>query len=162
MAAAATRCIPTPVRALVLALLLVLAGGGTVAANEAKHGAAKPPEAAPAGEKPPAEAKKPPKPKPKKPDKEKNCAWEEDVDIEIDNKHLRLSQLSLKNVMRGGESEQNGYNVYADTDKLVLKLRAPDGNWYIANMTRLGDMNEGCVFYLVGEPKQVEGEPPLY
>ena len=149
-------------RLLAIAILLVSLDGGAPAAlaNEAKHGEAKPAEA-PGGEAKP-EAKKPPKPKPKKPDKEKNCAWEQEVDLEIDSKHLKLTQLSLKNVMRGGETEQNGYNVYADTDKLVLKVRAPDGIWYVANMTRLGDLNEGCVFYMVGEPRQVEGEPPLY
>jgi len=122
---------------------------------------AKEPEKKPEGEEKP-EPKKPPKPKPKKPNKEKNCQWDEEIDLEIDNKHLKLSQLSLKNVMRGGESSQNGYAVYADTDKLVLKIKAPDGNWYLANMTRLGDLDEGCVFYMVGEPRQVEGEPPLF
>ncbi len=124
------------------------------------HGEKKP-EGSPEGEAK-HEAKKPEKPKPKKPDKTKNCQWDEDINVEIDNKYLKLTQMSLKNVMRGGESEQNGYNVYADTDKLVLKIRAPDGNWYLANMTRLGDLDEGCVFYMVGEPRQVDGEPPLY
>ncbi len=108
------------------------------------------------------EVKKPPKPKPKKPNKEKNCQWDEDIDVEIDNKHIKITQQSLKNVMRGGESRQNGYDIYADTEKLVLKIRIPDGSWYVANMTRLGDLNEGCVLFMVGEPHQVEGEPPLY
>ena len=122
---------------------------------------AKEPEKKPEGEEKP-EPKKPPKPKPKKPNKDKNCQWDEDIDVEIDNKHLKLTQLSLKNVMRGGRSEQDGYNVYADTDKLVLKIRAPDGNWYVGTMTRLGDLDEGCVFYMVGELRQVDGRPPLF
>ena len=145
-------------------------GGGAAAAAaplQVAEAHAKPKEKAkehekkPEGEEKP-EPKKPPKPKPKKPNKEKNCQWDEDIDVEIDNKHLKISQPSLKNVMRGGETQQNGYNIYADTDKLVLKIRAPDANWYVANMTRLGDLDEGCVFYMVGEMRQVEGEPPLY
>ncbi len=150
--------------ALAIALPLVFFGGGAtgVQANEGGgHGEA-PPPAGGHGEGQGGEAKKPAKPKPKKPDKEKNCSWENDLDIELDTKHLKLSQLSLKNVMKGGEARQDGYDVYADTQRLVLKIKTPEGVWYIATMTRLGSLNEGCVFYMVSEPRQVNGEPPLY
>ncbi len=151
-------------RLLAITLPLFLLGEGvtTALANEGGHGGAPPPAEGGHGEAPAGEVKKPPKPKPKKPDKEKNCSWETDVEIELDTKHLKLSQLSLKNVMKGGETRQNGYDFYADTQKLVLKIRTPEGIWYIASMTRLGDLNEGCVFYMVSEPRQVNGEPPLY
>ena len=64
--------------------------------------------------------------------------------------------------MRGSESEQGGYSFFADTQKLVLKIRTPEDTWYIADMTRLGDPNEGCIFYMVGEPQQVDAAPPLF
>lgn len=142
---------------LALALALLPAAGAVPAAMaaEAKHAEAPPGEAKP-------EPKKPPKPKPKKPDKEKNCGWETDIDIEIDSKRVTLNQGTLKNLMRGSESEQNGYTFFADTQKLVLKIRTPENNWYVADMTRLGDPGEGCIFYMVGEPQQVDAAPPLF
>ena len=116
--------------------------------------------APPAGE---AEKPKPkPKPKPKKLDKDKNCQWETDISIEIDSKTLSLNQATLMNLMKGSESVKDGYALFADTMKLILKVRTPENLWYIANMTRLGDPNEGCVFYMVGEPQQVERPPPLF
>ena len=57
---------------------------------------------------------------------------------------------------------QNGYTFFADTQKLVLKIRTPENNWYVADMTRLGDPGEGCIFYMVGEPQQVDAAPPLF
>ena len=123
--------------------------GGGAAKAEAK------PDAKP-------EAKKPPKPKPKKPDKDKNCGWEREIDLELDGKHITIAQASLKNVMKGAESVQDGYDIQADPERLQLRVKTPEGVWFIASMTRLGNMDEGCVFYFVGEPKQVNTEPPLF
>lgn len=157
-------------RHLIVAVCLLLAFGAPAVARAEPptqvaegHGKAKPkePEKKPEGEEK-HEAKKPPKPKPKKPDKEKNCQWEEDIEIEVDDKRLTVNQTLLKNVMRGGETKVNGYEIYADTNKLELKIRAPDGGWYLASMTRLGNPDEGCIFYMVGPLTAVDGEPPLY
>ena len=148
------------VLALMMSLLIALppsvsvVGGGNGQAVAA--GAAPPAE----GAKP--EPKKPKPPKPKRLDKDKNCQWETDIDIDIDNKTVTLSQGVLKNVMRGSESEENGYTFFADIRNLVLKIKTPEDNWYIADMTRLGDPNEGCVFYMVGEPVQVDTPPPMF
>ena len=139
----------------VLVALLLAFGDGTPACASEGHGGAPP-----AGEAH-AEPKKPAKPKPKRPDKEKNCQWVRDIDLEIDGKHLTINQASLKNAMRGAESQQDGYEIFANPDRLELRVRAPGGEWYVASMTRLGDMNEGCVFYFIGEAKQVDTEPPL-
>ncbi|MEI8393990.1 MAG: hypothetical protein WCF85_04585 [Rhodospirillaceae bacterium] len=147
-----------PLIPIALAVLLCLGGmSGARAEGHGGGGAAKP--AADEGKKP--EAKKP-KPKPKKPDKNKNCQWERDVELEIGGRKLSINQASLRNVMRGAESLQEGFGIFADTDKLELKLKAPDGSWYIADMTRLGDEGEGCIFYFVGSPHPVDGEPPLF
>ena len=152
------------VLALMTSLLILLpstfsvGGGGQAVANEAAppHG-----EAAPPGDAKPAPPKKP-KPKPKRLDKDRNCQWETDIDIDIDNKKVTLSQSVLKNVMRGSESTEGGYTFFADIRNLVLKIKTPEDNWYVADMTRLGDPNEGCVFYMVGEPLQVDAPPPLF
>ena len=147
--------------------LLLAIGAPTIARAQSviqvAEGHAKPKEAEkpPEGEAKP-EPKKPPKPKPKKPNKEKNCQWDEDIEVEIDSKTLKINQATLKNVMRGSESKQNGYEIYADTRNLVLKIKSPDGIWYLGNMTRLGDLDEGCVFFMVGELKQIEGSPTLF
>ena len=105
---------------------------------------------------------KPAKPKPKRPDKEKNCGWDADIELEIDGKRLTIRQMMLKNVMLGEIQDDSGYGIYADPEKLILKVRNPEGTWYVADMTRLGDPNEGCIFYDVGEPHQVDQEPPLF
>jgi len=103
-----------------------------------------------------------PKPKPKRVDKDKNCQWDITITLDIDGKHITVPQLSLKNVMRGLEADDEGYELYADPDRLILKVKDPEGNWFSGNMTRLGDPNEGCIYFLVGDMKPVNGEPPLF
>lgn len=157
-----------------LGLALFVLCSGPARASDALHNGESPPAArasdAPAkaegeGAKD-AEPGKPkpakPKPKPKRVDKDKNCQWDITVNLDVDGKHITVPQLSLKNVMRGLEADDDGYELYADPDRLLLRVKDPEGNWFIANMTRLGDPNEGCIYFLVGDLKAVTGEPPLF
>jgi len=156
---------------LLAGLLVALAPARYALANEHGGGEAKkedkkeekPHGGGEGGEGKPADAKpKPPKPKPKKIDKDKNCGWEREIDLDLDGKHIAIPQASLKNVMKGAESVQDGYDIQADPERLMLRVKTPDGVWFIASMTRLGNPDEGCIFYFVGEPRQVETEPPLF
>ena len=154
------------VRIALLAALFFVVGGWSYATANEGGGHAKPPEAAepaePGDGKDAAKAKKPAKPKPKRPDKEKNCAFERPIDVEVDGKHFTLPQAALKNVMRGAEADLGGYTIHSNPDKLILTVRTPDGSWYVANMTRLGDLDEGCVFYMIGQTRPTVSEPPLF
>jgi len=135
--------------------------GPIVAAAEDAHQNSDAP-ATPAGaaEKEPTKPK--PKPKPKKIDKDKNCSWGEDANLDIDGKPLVLTQDLIAKVMKGAESEQDGYKLFAKPDGFALSIKSPEGAWFVTSMSRLGDPNEGCVFYLLGEAKPLDAEPPLF
>lgn len=107
------------------------------------------------------DAKKPARPKPPKVDKEKNCQWGHDVDIDLDTGHIRVSQFELKRILSGAESQIHGYRLSADTERMVLYIQQPDGSWYVADLMRLGSLDEGCVFFYVDPATPLEGEPPL-
>jgi len=148
-----------------LAFSLLLSPFSPAEASDSLHNAEKPKPEAPEAAKPPEgeQAAKPkPKPKPKRLDKDKNCGWGHDITLDFDGKHLSLTQDTLKSVMRGQQSDTENYEIYANPDNLILKVKNPEGDWFVANMTRLGDPNEGCVFYMVGTPSQVTTEPPLF
>jgi hypothetical protein len=138
-------------------LLPVLLAGGVPSAR-ADDAAAKPQEIHAGGEMS-HNVKPKPKARPKRPDKEKDCQYDRSEELSIDDKTVTVTQETIKNIMSGREAEQDGYNFYADTVLLVFRVRDPDGNWYTANMTRLG--SEGCIFYYIGQLVPHEGEPPL-
>lgn len=149
----------TALLAALLALALALAPGSTYAADSLHnddHGPqAHRSQAAP-------QSKPPTKPKPKaKPDKDKNCKWGHDVVIDIEYKHITMSQDELKKVVSGLESKIAGYTIYANPKRLVLQIRSPEGFWYSASLMRIGSLDEGCVFYYVGSAIQLPEEPPL-
>jgi hypothetical protein len=141
--------------ALALGMLLPAAAGASEKAHKPE---AKPAEAHGGGE---AEAKKPPKPKPKKADKTKNCQWDRDVELEVDGNHLAVPQATLRSLMKGGWTEQDGFELYGSVQRYALQVKDKEGNWYAAAMTRLGDENEGCLFFLVGKMTQLKEEPSL-
>ena len=103
-----------------------------------------------------------PQVKPKaKTDKDKNCQWGHDVVVDVEYKHITMTQDDLKKVISGAESSINGYRVYANPRKLVLLIRSPEGFWYSAALMRIGSLDEGCLFYSVGTAIQLPEEPPL-
>lgn len=105
--------------------------------------------------------RKPAKPKPPKLDKEKNCQWGHDIDIEVDLARLRISQFELRAIIGGAGNEINGYRLYADPQRMVLYIRSPDGGWFVSDLMRLGSPDEGCIFYYADAATPLEGEPPL-
>ena len=139
----------------ILAALLVLSGAQPASAEDAP---AKPNEVHAGGEishnqKPKQKAR------PKKPDRSKDCQYDRNEELTIDDKKITLSQETIKAIMTGREEEQDGYNFNADTILLIFRVRDPDGNWYTGNLTRLG--SEGCIFYYIGQLVPHDGEPPL-
>lgn len=105
---------------------------------------------------------KPPKPKPKRSDKEKNCQFDIVATLDVDGHRLTVSQDALMAIMRGVETSIDGYDLSADAARLQLKVRDREGAWFVGNMTRLGDPEEGCIRFLIGDLKQLRGEPPLF
>jgi hypothetical protein len=143
---------------LVVTLLtaLLLSGGSRSAVAE--DAGTKPPEVHAGGEIS-HNVKPKPRPRPKRPDKEKDCQYDRSEELSIDEKTITVTQETIRNIMSGREAEQDGYVFYADTVMLVFRVKDPDGNWFTANMTRLG--SEGCIFYYIGQLVPHEGEPPL-
>ena len=144
-----------------LVIITILSWSSLVIAAEHGGEHAKPPaeaEHGEGGEKPKQKAK----PKPKKPDKDKNCKWGHDISINIDGKKVALTQDALKLLMDGKQTDTDNYEMHANKQSLVINIKTPDGDWYAANMTRLGDPDEGCMFYMVGEPALAKVEPLLF
>jgi len=146
--------------AFLLGVALVALGPGSAGATDSLHNDDRGPQAHRSQAAPQSKPQTKPKPKVKE-DKDKNCRWGHDVVIDIEYKHITMSQDELKKVVSGLESKINGYTIYANPKQLVLYIRSPEAFWYSAGLMRIGSLDEGCLFYYVGTAIQLPEEPPL-
>ena len=145
--------------AMLAALISVSVGPGSAWAADALHNKE---ESRPQAHRSQATPQSKPQVKPKaKSDKDKNCQWGHDVVVDVEYKHITMTQDDLKKVISGSESTINGYRVYANPRRLILLIRTPEGFWYSAALMRIGSLDEGCLFYYVGTAIQLPEEPPL-
>ena len=107
------------------------------------------------------ETKKPAKPKPAKPDKEKNCQWARDDALEVGGTPITVSQVVLKAVLQGAPRTVDGHDLFADSARMILYIRTPEGFWYSGDMMRIGSVDEGCVSHYVSRIQPLKEDPHL-
>ncbi len=93
---------------------------------------------------------------------ERYCRLKDSARILIDGKDLFIQASAVRSAIKGDGVNHDGYDLYANPQRLMFYVKTPDKEWYMSHMTRLTDRKQGCEYYIFSEATQLNGSPTLF